>query len=77
MNSEKPPNRLTDRELEIAHAVAAKVSKETAAAVIEELTDSFYKQVGKTFVSRILIWVGAGLISLGVAKGWITFTPGK
>jgi hypothetical protein len=78
MTSENPPNdELSPRELAVAEAVAVRVAKETASAVIEELTDSFYKQVGKTFVSRIFIWVGAGLISLGVAKGWITLTPPK
>lgn len=61
--------RLTERELAIAKAAAH--------IAIQELTDQFYQQVGKTMVTKALIWIGAVAIGFGVAKGWITFTPPK
>ncbi len=61
--------RLTERELAVA--------KEAARIAIQELTDQFYKQVGKTMVQKALIWIGAIAIGFGMAEGWITFTPPK
>lgn len=60
---------LTPRELAIA--------KEAARIAVQELTDEFYKQVGKTIVTRLLVWIGAAFLGLAWAKGWITFTPPK
>ena len=59
--------RLNERELAVA--------KEAARIAIQELTDQFYKQVGKTMFQKVLIWIGAIAIGFGLAKGWITFTP--
>ena len=59
--------RLNERELAVA--------KEAARIAIQELTDQFYKQVGKTMFQKALIWIGAIAIGFGLAKGWITFTP--
>lgn len=61
--------RLNERELAVA--------KEAARLAIQEITDQFYKQVGKTMVQKALIWIGAIAIGFGLAKGWITFTPPK
>ena len=61
--------RLNERELAVA--------KEAARLAIQELTDQFYKQVGKTMFQKALIWIGAIAIGFGLAKGWITFTPPK
>lgn len=61
--------KLTERELAIAKAAAH--------IAIQELTDQFYQQVGKTMVTKALIWIGAIAIGFGLAKGWITFTPPK
>ena len=61
--------RLNERELAVA--------KEAARIAIQELTDQFYKQVGKTMFQKALIWIGAIAIGFGLAKGWITFTPPK
>ena len=58
---------LNERELAIAKAAAH--------IAIQELTDQFYKQVGKTMFQKVLIWIGAIAIGFGLAKGWITFTP--
>jgi hypothetical protein len=59
--------RLNERELAVA--------KEAARLAIQEITDQFYKQVGKTMVQKV--WIGAIAIGFGLAKGWITFTPPK
>ena len=59
--------RLNERELAVA--------KEAARLAIQEITDQFYKQVGKTMFQKALIWIGAIAIGFGLAKGWITFTP--
>ena len=61
--------RLNERELAVA--------KEAARLAIQEITDQFYKQVGKTMFQKALIWIGAIAIGFGLAKGWITFTPPK
>lgn len=61
--------KLNERELAIAKAAAH--------IAIQELTDQFYQQVGKTMVTKALIWIGAIAIGFGMAKGWITFTPPK
>lgn len=53
------------------------IAKHAAQIAIQELTDNFYKQVGKTMVTRALVWIGAFALGLGWAKGWITFTPPK
>jgi hypothetical protein len=52
---------LTDRERLIA--------KEAARIAIEELSDEFYKKVGKTFIEKILLLVGALVVGFFVGKG--------
>ena len=54
---------LTDREKLIA--------KEAARLAIDELTDEFYKKVGKTVVEKLLIVVGALVVGFVLGKGWI------
>jgi len=60
-------NELTAREKLIAEAAAQ--------IAIANVTDAFYRQVGKTFINRFLILLGACIIGFGLAKGWITL-PG-
>ena len=55
------PVELTDRERLIA--------KEAARIAIEELSDEFYKKVGKTFIEKILLLVGALVVGFFVGKG--------
>lgn len=54
---------LTEREMAIAKA-AAKLA-------VQEISDEFYKQVGKSFVTKALVWVGMLAVGFGMAKGWI------
>ena len=71
-----PNHTLSDGEIKLNERELA-VAKEAARLAIQEITDQFYKQVGKTMVQKALIWIGAIAIGFGVAKGWITFTPPK
>ena len=50
---------LTDREEEIA--------KRAAKLAIEEMSNEFYKKVGKTVVEKVLIWIG--LLAAGYFAG--------
>lgn len=59
-------DELTERELLIA--------KRAARIAVEELNNEFYRQVGRTVVGRVLIWIGmlavAG-ITYAIGRGWI------
>ena len=54
---------LTAREEEIA--------KRAAKLAIEEMSNEFYKKVGKTVVEKALIWIGLVVVGFVVGKGWI------
>lgn len=60
---------LTDREMAIA--------KEAARIAVQEMTEDFYKTVGKTVLTRLLIWVGLFVLGYGTSKGWINFSGPK
>ena len=55
--------KLTERELLIAELAANRA--------VKKMTDNFYKEVGKTFVSRWLIIIGGMVVAFAVGKGWI------
>jgi membrane-bound ClpP family serine protease len=61
--------QLTERELAVARA-AAKFA-------IEEIASEFYRRVGKSVVSKVLIYIGLAAFGFAIAKGWISFTPPK
>jgi hypothetical protein len=54
---------LTDREEAIA--------KRAAKLAIDEMSNEFYKKVGKTVVEKALIWIGALFVGFVIGKGWI------
>ena len=54
---------LTEREIHIAQLAAE--------LAVKQMTDSFYKEVGRTVVSRFLIVVGAAFVAFAVGRGWI------
>jgi hypothetical protein len=54
---------LTEREEAIA--------KKAAKLAIEELSNEFYKKVGKTIVEKLLIWIGILVVGFVFGKGWI------
>lgn len=55
---------LTDRELFIA--------KQAAKLAVEELEKRFYEQVGKTIITKILVWIGIAACAFAAGKGWIS-----
>jgi hypothetical protein len=54
---------LTEREEAIA--------KKAAKLAIEELSNEFYKKIGKTIVEKLLIWTGILVVGFVFGKGWI------
>lgn len=58
-------SELTDREMRIA--------KEAARIAVKEISDEFYKQVGKTVVTKLLIWIGIATVAFAAGKGWIPY----
>lgn len=54
---------LTEREMLVA--------KTAAKLAVEELADTFYKQVGKTVVTKVLIWIGIAAVAFAAGKGWM------
>lgn len=55
--------KLTDREILVA--------KMAADFAVKKMTDNFYKEVGRTFVSKWLIIIGAMVVAFGAGKGWV------
>lgn len=58
---------LTEREMLIA--------RKAARLAVEEMTNEIYRQVGKSVVTRVFMWVGAVAVGFAVAKGWIVWKP--
>lgn len=58
-----PEFKLTEREILIA-----RVSADLA---VKKMTDNFYKEVGRTFVSRWLIIIGSMVVAFAMGKGWM------
>ena len=54
---------LTARELAIA--------KKAAEIAVKEITDGFYRDVGRTLITRVLIWIGIAFAAFATGKGWI------
>jgi len=57
--------KLTEREMLIAKAAAR--------MAVKEMTDDFYRQIGKNVVTKAFIWIGVAVVSFAVGKGWIKF----
>lgn len=55
--------KLTERERAVA--------KEAARMAVADLANKFYKQVGKTVVTHVLVWIGIAAVAFAVGKGWI------
>lgn len=54
---------LSDRELMIA--------KKAAELAVQQLSDDFYKGVGRTLVQKWLIWIGLMAVGFVSGKGWL------
>ena len=55
--------KLTEREMLIA--------QEAAKIAVKELADHFYQQVGRTVITKVLVWIGMLAAGFAVGKGWI------
>lgn len=55
---------LTDRETAIAKA-AAKIA-------VAEMANEFYRQIGKTVVTKILVLIGIAFVAFAAGKGWLS-----
>lgn len=58
---------MTEREMAIA--------RKAAAIAVEQAADELYRQVGKSVLTRIFVWIGLLALGFGAAKGWIKW-PG-
>ncbi len=47
------------------------IAKEAAKLAIVELSNEFYRQVGKGVVTRVLVWLGIAAVGFAAGKGWI------
>jgi hypothetical protein len=61
-------SRDTDPELTAREVQIAKLAANIA---VEQMTNSFYQEVGRTVVNRFLILLGAMAIAFAFGKGWI------
>lgn len=59
--------KLTEREMTISK-IAAKLA-------VKEVSNEFYRQVGRSVVTRFFVWIGLFAVGFGMAKGWIVFKP--
>lgn len=64
MNAQEE-TQLSEREMLIA--------KEAAKIAVREIQDSFYKEVGKGVITRLLVWVGLATVAFLAGKGYIKF----
>lgn len=55
--------KLSDREMAVA--------REAAKIAVEDLANHFYKQVGKTVVTKVLVWIGIAAVAFAAGKGWL------
>ena len=57
--------QLTEREMLIA--------KTAAKMAVKEILDSFYKEIGKGVVTKLLVWIGLATVAFLAGKGYIKF----
>lgn len=56
-------SQFTDRETRLAEYAAE--------LAVNKVMDSFYRDVGKSFVNRWLIIIGAAVVAYAAGKGWL------
>ena len=60
---------LSEREMMIA--------KKAAELAVQQLSDEFYRSIGKNVVQRWLIWIGLLAAGFAGGKGWLNTLFGK
>ena len=53
------------------------IAKKAAELAVQQLSDEFYKSIGKNVVQRWLIWIGLLAAGFAGGKGWLTTLFGK
>lgn len=53
------------------------IAKKAAELAVQQLSDEFYKSIGKNVVQRWLIWIGLLAAGFAGGKGWLTALLGK
>ena len=53
------------------------IAKKAAELAVKQLSDEFYKSIGKNVVQRWLIWIGLLAAGFAGGKGWLTALLGK
>lgn len=61
---------LDDQELKLT-ARELLIAERAADVAVKRVMDNFYKEVGKSFVNRWLIVIGAAVVSFSAGKGWL------
>lgn len=64
----------TEDELHLTEREEA-IARRAAEIAIEQVTERFYAQVGKSVVTKMFVWLGVATVGFGVAKGWIKWAP--
>lgn len=57
--------QLTEREMLIA--------KTAAKMAVKEIQDTFYQEVGKGVITKLLVWIGLATVAFLAGKGYIKF----
>lgn len=47
------------------------IAQRAAEIAVARMADEVYKQVGKSFVTKFLVWLGMAIVGFGLAKGWL------
>lgn len=47
------------------------IAKQAAKLAVAELSNEFYRQVGKNVVTRLLVWIGIAFVAFAFGKGWL------
>lgn len=64
------PNRDDDSIIELTERERL-IAQEAARLAVKQMTDNFYKEVGRSFISKFLIVLGAGVVGYMSAKGYV------
>ncbi len=47
------------------------IAQRAAEIAVEKVAIHFYAQVGRGVLTRLLVWIGMGVVGFLLAKGWV------
>jgi hypothetical protein len=68
MSNDENERHMSDIQLTVKELAIAEKAADIA---VKKITDNFYKDVGKTVVSRFFIIIGLVFVAFAAGKGWI------